>query len=148
MTRRSLALLAKSSTETQAMSICKIFCGGCLAMVAFTAAATPATAARACIFDWAVPGPYEISGNFRGQVETVTAQLTNDCRVMIGFPGVATGGALSRAGSCLAFSFRVEGEQDTLEARWCGSHGVVPWQGRDVRATIVRRESPSAPESR
>ena len=122
------------------MSNRRTFCGACLAMLALSSAEAPPAVARTCIFDWAVPGSYEITGNFRGQAETVWAQLTNDCRVTISLPGVFTGGALKRAGKCLAFSFRVENERQTFTARWCNSYGVVPWQGREVRATIVRRE--------
>lgn len=109
--------------------------------LALTTSATPAAAAAACIFDWAVPGLYHVSANFRGHTEAVTARLTTDCRVTIGLPGVFTGGRVTRAGSCLQFSFRVEGERQTFTARWCDSYGVVPWQGRNVRATIVPRQS-------
>jgi hypothetical protein len=122
------------------MGYCKIVCGASLIVLAVSTAAPPAVA-QACVFDWARPGSYDISGNFRGQVETVTARLTHDCRVSIGMPGVFTGGPLRRAGRCLEFSFRVEGERRTFTARWCGNYGVVPWQGRNIRATIVRRPS-------
>jgi len=125
------------------MTTCKILCAAGLAVVWFATAAAPARAETACIFDWAVPGAYDISGNFRGQVETVVARLTNDCRVAISLPGIFTGGALKRDGRCLAFNFKVEGERATFRARWCGSYGVVPWQGRKVRATIVRHRGRS-----
>jgi hypothetical protein len=109
-----------------------------IAAAALTSAATPA-AAGTCIFDWAVPGPYDVSGNFRGRTDTVMARLTNDCRVTIGLPGVFTGAPVRQAGNCLAFSFRVQDVRQTFNARWCESYGVVPWEGRDVRATIVPR---------
>lgn len=112
-------------------------------MCALRLAATPATAADTCIYDWAVPGPYEISGNFRGQEETVAARLTDDCRIILQLPGVATGGELQPAGDCLAFSIQVEGEHQSFTARWCDDYGVVPWQGRNVQATVVKRQSRS-----
>ena len=115
-----------------------------LAVLALSAVATPA-AARTCVFDWAVPGPYDVSGNFRGRTETVTARLTNDCRVTIGLPGVFTGGPVKRAGSCLVFSFRVQDVRETFTARWCNDYAVVPWQGRNVRAQIVARHGRLAP---
>jgi hypothetical protein len=125
------------------MSNRNLFCGVCVTMLALAvlafATAGPAKAAGACIFDWAIPGPNDISGDFRGQAETVTARLTNDCRVTIGLPGVFTGGPVRRAGSCLRFSFKVQDERQTFTARWCDSHGVVPWQGREIRARIVKR---------
>jgi len=130
------------------MSICKFLCGACLAALALTTNPQPAPAAVACIFDWAVPGSYDISGNFRGRLETVTARLTNDCRVTIGLPGVYTGGPLRRAGRCLTFTFRVQDQRQTFTARWCRSTGVVPWQGRNVRARVVRRQRGRGSESR
>lgn len=120
----------------------------CLPLLALVAGAVPAAGANACTFDWAVPGTYEISGNFRGRTETVQARLTPDCRVTISLPGVLTGSRLKRQGRCLAFSFRVEGERYPFSARWCGSYGVVPWQGREVRASIVRRRDRTTIQSR
>ena len=32
-----------------------------------------AQAARTCIFSWAVPGTYKVSGNFRGTTETAAS---------------------------------------------------------------------------
>lgn len=125
------------------MSHCKVFWAVGLSVLGLAAAATPTRAEPACIFDWAVPGSYDISGNFRGEVETVTARLTNDCRVAIALPGIFSGGPLQRDGRCLTFSFKVENERGTFKARWCGSYGVVPWQGRDVRATIARHRGRS-----
>lgn len=134
------------------MSNCN-FLTGCaclfaLAMLALSTTSTSATAASSCIFDWAVPGSYEISGNFRGQTHTVMARLTPDCRVSIGLPGVFSGTAVKRAGRCLAFSFRVQDERQTFTARWCDDYGVVPWQGRDVQARIVRRKGRSNTSTR
>jgi hypothetical protein len=120
------------------MSNCKII-SLMLGVLALTTAAAPGATAATCTFDWAVPGPYDVSGNFRGSTETVTARLTNDCRVAIGLPGVFAGGPVRRSGSCLVFSFRVENVRQTLTARWCNDYGVVPWQGRDVRARIIPR---------
>jgi hypothetical protein len=111
--------------------------------LAFTIAPQPAAATRSCIFDWAVPGPYEVSGDFRGQVETVFARVTPDCRVSIALPGVYTGGSLKRSGRCLTFSFKVQDVRETFTARWCGDYGVVPWQGRNVQASVVRRKGRS-----
>lgn len=108
----------------------------------------PAAAARTCIFDWAVPGLYEVSGNFRGQSQTVMARLTSNCRVTIQLPGVFTGGVVRRSGSCLSFTFKVQDERQTFTARWCDSYGVVPWEGRDVQATIKRRQGRSNTGSR
>jgi hypothetical protein len=130
------------------MSNWPIISAACLALLALLAAAVPSSAANACIFDWAVPGTYEISGNFRGRTETVQARLTPDCRVTISLPGVFTGSRLKRQGRCLAFSFRVEGERHPFSAQWCGSYGVVPWQGRNVRANIVRRRDRTIIQSR
>lgn len=125
------------------MSNCKIISAACLAplmlaVLALTPTAAPA-AAGACVFDWAVPGPYDVSGNFRGRTETVTARLTNDCRVTIGLPGVFTGGPVARAGRCLLFSFRVQDVRQTLTARWCNDQVMVPWEGRAVRAQVIPR---------
>jgi hypothetical protein len=133
---------------TRIMSNWPIICAACIALLALAGAATPSAAANACIFDWAVPGTYGISGNFRGRTETVPARLTHDCRVAISLPGVFTGGPLRRQGRCLAFSFRIEGERQPFSAQWCGSYGVVPWQGRNVRATIVRRQDRTIIQSR
>ena len=97
-----------------------------------------AQAARTCIFSWAVPGTYKVSGNFRGATETAAARLTNDCRVFFQVPGVFSGGPVRRSGSCLRFSFKVEGERRVFSARWCNTYGIVPWQGRNIRARVSR----------
>jgi hypothetical protein len=79
-----------------------------------------------------------VSGNFRGTTEAATARLTRDCRVFFQVPGVFSGGTVRRSGSCLRFSFKVEGERRTFSARWCNSYGIVPWQGRNIRARVSR----------
>jgi len=95
-----------------------------------------AQAARTCIFSWAVPGTYKVSGNFRGTTETASARLTNDCRVFFQVPGVFSGGPVRRSGRCLRFSFKVEGKRRVFSARWCNTYGIVPWQGRSIRARV------------
>lgn len=97
-----------------------------------------ADAARKCVFTWAVPGTYKVSGNFRGTTEAATARLTNDCRVIFQVPGVFSGGPVRRSGKCLKFSFKVEGERRIFSARWCNTLGIVPWRGRNVRARVSR----------
>lgn len=106
---------------------------------AWAGSADPAAAARSCIHSWAVPGVYEVTGNFRGRPETTTIRLTSDCRVVLSLPGVFGGGPLSRSGSCVRFGFKVQGERATYSARWCGSYGIVPWQGREIRASVRLR---------
>jgi hypothetical protein len=110
------------------------------AAIMLFAGATPdsAQAARKCIFNWAVPGTYKVSGNFRGTTEAATARLTNDCRVFFQVPGVFSGGPVRRSGRYLRFSFKVEGERRIFSARWCNTFGIVPWQGRNVRARVSR----------
>lgn len=123
------------------MCVLKSVVGSCVGFAALAASSPPAAAASAqpCIYDWAVPGLYEISGNFRGTVESAGARLTSDCRVQLKIPGVFAGGLLRKAGHCLAFSFKVEGKQQPFIARWCNTYGVVPWNGKQIRATIERR---------
>lgn len=123
-----------------------IFAAMGLAAFAFTTSAAWATG---CMFDWAKPGTYEVRGNFRGQVESASAKLTSDCRVTLQIPGVFAGGKVSKAGSCLKFSFKVDWEKNkTFTARWCDGHGVVPWEGRNVRATVVLRRQGMEPSER
>lgn len=120
-----------------------------LGVLALVLPATSASAATGCVFDWAKPGTYEIRGNFRGEVESASAKLTSDCRVTLQIPGVFAGSKVTRAGSCLKFSFKVDWEKHkTYTARWCDGHGVVPWDGRSVRATVVLRRPGSAPSKR
>ena len=104
-------------------------------------------AAKSCGFDWAKPGKYQVSGNFRGTVESTTARLTPDCRVSLQIPGVFSGGQVKRSGNCLRFALKVQGEQKVLFAKWCDSFGLVPWQGRNIRAQI-KRISVEEPEAR
>ncbi|MGB7204758.1 MAG: hypothetical protein WBD37_04735 [Anderseniella sp.] len=93
-------------------------------------------AAPNCGFGWAKPGKYRISGNFRGQVESTSAQLTRDCRVSLQIPGVFTGGRVKRSGKCLSFALKVEGQGKALSAKWCNNYGMVPWNGKVIRASI------------
>lgn len=111
---------------------------GLLALVAMPGTAG---AAKSCGFDWAVPGAYVISGNFRGTVESTTAHLTPNCRVVLNLPGVFTGGPIQRAGQCLKFTFKVQGQKQVFAAQWCNTYGIVPWQGRNIRATVARKVS-------
>jgi hypothetical protein len=111
-------------------------------------AASPAEAARTCGYGWAVPGTYKVSGDFRGTTESASAKLTNDCRVILQIPGVFSGGGVSRSGGCLLFRFKVEGEAGVFTARWCDSYGIVPWQGRNIRAAVTRIEREPAPVQR
>lgn len=115
-------------------------------MLVLAASGSSASAATGCLFDWARPGTYEVRGNFRGQVESANAKLTSDCRVMLQIPGVFAGGKVSRAGNCLKFNFKVDWEKGKIfTARWCDGHGTVPWEGRNVRATVVLRKAGSEP---
>jgi hypothetical protein len=117
-------------------------CTWCLtagvATAILVATAGQAEAARTCGYGWALPGTYRISGDFRGTTEQASAKLTNDCRVILQIPGVFSGGGVSRSGGCLLFRFKVEGEKGMFTARWCDSYGIVPWQGRDIRASVSR----------
>jgi hypothetical protein len=97
-----------------------------------------AQAAKSCGFGWAKPGKYHVSGNFRGRVEATTARLTRDCRVSLQIPGVFTGGRVKRSGKCLRFALKVQGESKVFFAKWCNTYGLVPWQGRNIRAQIKR----------
>ncbi len=97
-----------------------------------------ANAANTCGFGWARPGKYTVSGNFRGKVESTSARLTTDCRVSLQIPGVFTGGKVKPSGGCLRFSMKIEGERKTLVAKWCNTYGLVPWNGRTIRASIKR----------
>lgn len=111
-----------------------------LAIMFSVAGVDPGTAhaARKCIFSWAVPGTYKVSGNFRGTIEAASARLTSDCRVIFRVPGVFSGGPVRRSGKCLKFSFKVEGQRRVFSARWCNTYGIVPWQGRNIRARVSR----------
>ena len=97
-----------------------------------------AQAAKTCGFGWAKPGKYRISGNFRGQVESTSARLTNDCRISLQIPGVFSGGRVKRSGKCLRFALKIEGERKVFFAKWCNTYGQVPWKGRTIRASIKR----------
>lgn len=98
----------------------------------------PAEAAGLCGHDWAEPGKYMITGNFRGKEESAGAELTRDCRINLKIPGVYTGGRISKDGNCVRFTFKVEDEQGLFKGRWCNDTATVNWKGKDVQATIRR----------
>lgn len=112
-----------------------------LVLLAFIVFSAPASAAKTCFFDWAVPGTYVIRGDFRGTVESTTATLTANCRVVFNIPGVFSGGPVQRAGRCLRFGFKVEGQKQVFTAQWCNTYGIVPWEGRNIRATVARKRT-------
>jgi hypothetical protein len=101
-----------------------------------------ARAGQTCVHPWAEVGEYIIEGDFRGRPERASAHLTNSCRVTIDLPGVFTGGPVTASGGCLQFSFKVRNVTETFLARWCGAYAIVPWQGRDMRATVYRVRRP------
>jgi hypothetical protein len=103
--------------------------------VLLVASAQSAFAAN-CGFDWAQPGKYRISASFRGKDESTNVFLGKDCRIIVQVPGVFTGGSVKKHGECLAFSFKVEGEKGVFQAKWCDDYGLVPWQGKTIRATV------------
>lgn len=102
------------------------------------ATAETAQAAKTCGFGWAKPGKYRISGNFRGQVESTSARLTNNCRISLQIPGVFSGGRVKRSGKCLRFALKIEGERRAFFAKWCNTYGLIPWKGRTIRASVKR----------
>ena len=93
--------------------------------------------ASTCGVDWAHPGKYKIAGSFRGKKESTNAFLGKDCRIVLQVPGVYTGGKVKKAGSCLTFDFKVEGDKTTYNAKWCETYGLVPWQGKTLRAAVT-----------
>jgi hypothetical protein len=132
------------------MKLLSILMGVVTAIVVFAISASETQAARNCGYGWAVPGTYRITGDFRGTTESGTAKLTNDCRVILQIPGVFSGGSVRRSRGCLLFSFKVEGEARVFTARWCNTYGIVPWQGRNIRASVtrVKREPPPTRQKR
>jgi hypothetical protein len=132
------------------MKLLSILMGVVTAIVVFAISASETQAARNCGYGWAVPGTYRITGDFRGTTESGTAELTNDCRVILQIPGVFSGGSVRRSRGCLLFSFKVEGEARVFTARWCNTYGIVPWQGRNIRASVtrVKREPPPTRQKR
>jgi len=106
----------------------------------FGLAATPdtASAAKSCIHEWAVPGQYTVAGNFRGSNESASARLTRDCRLFFQVPGVFSGGRVKADGECVSFSFKVDGAPKAFRGKWCNTYGVVPWNGRLIRASVRR----------
>jgi hypothetical protein len=127
------------------MKLLSILMGVVTAIVVFAISASETQAARNCGYGWAVPGTYRITGDFRGTTESGTAKLTNDCRVILQIPGVFSGGGVRRSRGCLLFSFKVEGEARVFTARWCNTYGIVPWQGRNIRASVTRVKREPAP---
>jgi len=93
--------------------------------------------ARGCGHEWAKPGRYKISGSFRGKNESTNAFLSKDCRITLQVPGVFTGGKVTAKGECLEFAFKVEGEKGFFRAKWCNDYGLVPWQGKTIRAAVT-----------
>lgn len=111
------------------------------AIVAFIGAIlwdAPARAADPCIHPWAKPGEYTVSGSFQGRIRSITTKLTKGCRIIINFPGVFTGGPVTRAGSCVRFSFKVSGEPQTLTGRWCNGYAIIPYNGHTFRANVYQ----------
>ena len=92
--------------------------------------------AASCGADWAEPGTYKITGNFRGTEESAGAELTRDCRVDLKIPGVFAGGPVKRSGKCLRFTFKIDKEKKLFKGRWCDGFAVVDWKGKDVRAEV------------
>jgi hypothetical protein len=109
--------------------------GSGIMFLGFTA---PVQAVGLCGHDWAEPGKYMITGNFRGKEESAGAELTRDCRINLKIPGVYTGGKVSKDGGCVRFTFKVEDEQGLFKGRWCNDTATVNWKGKDVQATIRR----------
>lgn len=106
-----------------------------LAGLSFSGIATVANAAP-CGADWAEPGTYKITGNFRGKKESAGAELTRDCRINLKIPGVYTGGRAKRSGKCLRFTFKIDKEKQLFRGKWCKGFAVVDWKGKDVRAKV------------
>jgi hypothetical protein len=104
---------------------------------ALTLAAPEEARAEGCGHDWAKPGRYKISGSFRGKNESTNAFLSKDCRITLQVPGVFTGGKVIAKGECLEFAFKVEGETGAFRAKWCNDYGLVPWQGKTIRAAVT-----------
>jgi hypothetical protein len=96
----------------------------------------PAEANAGCGHEWAKPGTYTITGNFRGTEESAGAELTRDCRIELKIPGVYTGGPVSKDGQCVRFTFKVDKEKGLFKGRWCNDTATVNWKGKDVQARI------------
>ena len=112
-------------------------------MLGFVAFPADEAAAKACGHTWAVPGTYTMSGKFRGKVEAAGAHLSRDCRVKIRVPGVFSGTKVRKAGKCLRFNFKIEGVKKAFSARWCNTVGYIPWNGKNIRASVklVKRQA-------
>jgi hypothetical protein len=100
--------------------------------------AQPVSASANCGHEWARPGTYTISGNFRGKKETAGAEVTRDCRIQIKVPGVFTGGPIRSDGKCVTFTFKVDKEPGLFKGRWCDATATVNWKGKRVQASIRR----------
>ena len=96
----------------------------------------PAQASAGCGHEWAKPGTYTITGNFRGSEESAGAELTRDCRIELKIPGVYTGGPVSKDGKCVRFTFKVDKEKGLFKGRWCNEVATVNWKGKNVEARI------------
>ena len=104
---------------------------------AFLLADVNTAMAADCGQSWAKPGRYKISASFRGKNESTNAFLGKDCRINLQVPGVFTGGKVSKSGSCLEFSFKVEGEASVFKAKWCDDYGLIPWKDKTIRAQVT-----------
>ncbi len=125
------------------MNLVRFFFASSLLVVALGSASHPAAAARRCIFSWAVPGTYVITGEYRGSVQSANIYLTNNCKLIIPLPGVFTGGQLVRAGQCLKFNLKVEHMKKAVTAHWCNTYGTVPLGKHIFRASVKRKLAPS-----
>lgn len=96
----------------------------------------PAQANAGCGHEWAEPGTYMITGNFRGSEESAGAELTRDCRIQLKIPGVYTGGPVRKDGKCVRFTFKVDKEKGLFKGRWCNDVATVDWKGKNVQARI------------
>ena len=110
--------------------------GAALFAAAGVALLAPAEARAACGQDWAEPGTYSITGNFRGKPESAGAELTRDCRIELKIPGVYTGGPVKRDGRCVRFTFKIDKEKGLFKGRWCNDTATVNWKGKDVTASV------------
>lgn len=124
------------ANREDAVNYLKPFAAVCAIALYAMLAAAPANAAAYCVHQWAKPGTYAVAGRFKERIRRTTAQLSTSCRVRINVPGVFTGGPVRKSGDCVEFSFKVQGDRRTFTARWCNTYVVIPYEGRDVRATV------------
>ena len=123
--------------------LARILVWGFVAAQPYAFTSTSASAAEHCLVAWAKPGTYIVTAKFKGSVQSAHIYLTNDCRMVIPLPGVFTGGRLARAGHCLKFNFKVQGQRQVFTARWCDGYGVIPWGDRTIRIAVNRKLAPS-----